>query len=190
MLSRNYSTRNFFYQENGNNNKIRYEFSTFSTCNSLNLDKSSELDRYKKEKFYDNDLANRKKKFFCNIDTDQSQEKELEDFDNETNSKINEINDYYSNEKKQFKYQYETKINEIIKNYLHGNGIYDDDDDEDDYFLEKKYKLKNKYNSQCDAFLEEIEIKRKKVIEKYKKKRNFQRNQLKKNHKNVWDLEV
>ena len=58
MLSRNYSTSNFFYTENGNNNKCRYSVSTVSTCNSLKLNQSFELDPNQKGEYYDNDLDN------------------------------------------------------------------------------------------------------------------------------------
>ncbi len=84
MLSKNNSTRNFFYTENGNNNKCKYSRNTVSTCNSLNMNQSFELDFNQKGNFCDYDLHNSMNNFFCSMD-----------FDNETQSKIKEIKDYY-----------------------------------------------------------------------------------------------
>ena len=60
MLSRNYSTRDFFFKENGKSNKSKYSFSTVSTCNTMNVNQSFELDSYSKGigNFDDNDLDN------------------------------------------------------------------------------------------------------------------------------------
>ena len=123
MLSRNYSTRNFFYTENGNNNKSKYSISTASTCNDLNLDFSFGFDSFPKEKFYDNDLDNRMNNLFCSMDSFYSQEKRLKDFDKETQSKINEISDYYCNKKNEFINQFRIKKEKILENYCNSKNL-------------------------------------------------------------------
>ena len=59
MLSKNNSTRNILYRENGGINKSKYSLSTISTCSStVKLNESFELDTYSKGKtnFDDNVL--------------------------------------------------------------------------------------------------------------------------------------
>ena len=71
MLNRNYSSRNFFYTENGNSsNKSKYSLSTISTCNTIKLDQSFELDSSSKGKgnFDDNDLDKNMNNLFLSMD--------------------------------------------------------------------------------------------------------------------------
>lgn len=192
MLSRNYSTRDFFYTENGNNNKCKYSVSTASTCNNLNLNQSFELDSFQKGKFYDNDLDKSMNLLFGSMDSFYSEEKRLDDYRNEIQSKINEmeskineINNYYSNKKEEFIKQFQIKKDTILENYCKSKNL--------NYqsYLENQKRKKNKKNlisfcplfgdiermesklnskfkGQYDAFLNEIENKKNKEINYYK----------------------
>ncbi len=192
MLSRNYSTRNFFYTENGNNNKCRYSVSTVSTCNSLNLNQSFELDPNQKGKYYDNDLYNSKNNLFCSMDSFYSREKELEDFDKETQSKISEIDDYYFDEIIDLFKQYKDKINTILENYCNYQGKNYQEylkNKNDVWFLPIKKmeeKLYNQFDNQYNSLNNEIENKRNNAINNYKSKRDLQKNELLKKGNNMW----
>ena len=191
MLSRNYSTRDFFYTENGNNNKSKYSVSTASTCNNLNLNQSFELDSFPKGKFYDNDLDNSMNNFYCSMDSFYSQEKRLKDFDNETQSKINEINNYYSNKKKEFIKQFQIKKDTILENYCKSKNLnyqeYLEYKNMDSIFLillgfgdikEMDAKLDTQFKGQYETFLKEIENKKNKTINYYKNKRDIEKKRL------------
>ena len=80
MLNRNYSTRNFFFIENGKSNKSKYSSSTVSTCNTLNVNQSFELDSYSKGKGNndDNDLDNRMNNLFSSMDYDRETQSEIQ----------------------------------------------------------------------------------------------------------------
>ncbi len=192
MLSRNYSTRNFFYTENGNNNKCRYSVSTVSTCNSLNLNQSFELDPNQKGKYYDNDLYNSKNNLFCSMDSFYSREKELEDFDKETQSKISEIDDYYFDEIIDLFKQYKDKINTILENYCNYQGKNYQEylkNKNDVWFLPIKKmeeKLYNQFDNQYNSLNNEIENKRNNAINNYKSQRDLQKNELLKKGNNMW----
>ena len=192
MLSRNYSTSNFFYTENGNNNKCRYSVSTVSTCNSLKLNQSFELDPNQKGKYYDNDLYNSKNNLFCSMDSFYSREKELEDFDKETQSKISEINGYYFDESCDLSNQYKDKINTILENYCNYQGKNYQEylkNKNNVWFLPIKKmeeKLYNQFDAQCNSFYNEIENKRNNAINNYKSQRDLQKNELLKKGNNMW----
>ena len=192
MLSRNYSTRNFFYTENGNNNKCRYSVSTVSTCNSLKLNQSFELDPNQKGKYYDNDLYNSKNNLFCSMDSFYSREKELEDFDKETQSKISEINGYYFDESCDLFNQYKDKINTILENYCNYQGKNYQEylkNKNDVWFLPIKKmeeKLYNQFDNQYNSLDNEIENKRNNAINNYKSQRDLQKNELLKKGNNMW----
>lgn len=192
MLSRNYSTSNFFYTENGNNNKCRYSVSTVSTCNSLKLNQSFELDPNQKGKYYDNDLYNSKNNLFCSMDSFYSREKELEDFDKETQSKISEIDDYYFDESCDLSNQYKDKINTILENYCNYQGKNYQEylkNKNDVWFLPIKKmeeKLYNQFDNQYNSLDNEIENKRNNAINNYKSQRDLQKNELLKKGNNMW----
>ena len=192
MLSRNYSTRNFFYTENGNNNKCRYSVSTVSTCNSLKLNQSFELDPNQKGKYYDNDLYNSKNNLFCSMDSFYSREKELEDFDKETQSKISEIEEYYFYEFIDLSNQYKDKINTILENYCNYQGKNYQEylkNKNDVWFLPIKKmeeKLYNQFDNQYNSLNNEIENKRNNAINNYKSQRDLQKNELLKKGNNMW----
>ena len=192
MLSRNYSTSNFFYTENGNNNKCRYSVSTVSTCNSLKLNQSFELDPNQKGKYYDNDLYNSKNNLFCSMDSFYSREKELEDFDKETQSKISEINGYYFDESCDLFNQYKDKINTILENYCNYQGKNYQEylkNKNDVWFLPIKKmeeKLYNQFDNQYNSLDNEIENKRNNAINNYKSQRDLQKNELLKKGNNMW----
>ena len=189
MLSRNYSTSNFFYTENGNNNKCRYSVSTVSTCNSLKLNQSFELDPNQKGKYYDNDLYYSKNNLFCSMDSFYSREKELEDFDKETQSKISEINGYYFDESCDLFNQYKDKINTILENYCNYQGKNYQEylkNKNDVWFLPIKKmeeKLYNQFDNQYNSLNNEIKNKRNNAINNYKSQRDLQKNEL---LKNMW----
>ena len=192
MLSRNYSTSNFFYTENGNNNKCRYSVSTVSTCNSLKLNQSFELDPNQKGKYYDNDLYNSKNNLFCSMDSFYSREKELEDFDKETQSKISEINGYYFDESCDLFNQYKDKINTILENYCNYQGKNYQEylkNKNDVWFLPIKKmeeKLYNQFDNQYNSLDNESENKRNNAINNYKSQRDLQKNELLKKGNNMW----
>lgn len=183
MLNRNNSTRNFFYTENGNNNKCKYSSSTVSTSNSLNLNQSFEFNSNQKGNFCDNDLDNNMNNFFCSMD-----------FDNETQTKIKEIKDYYWNKQLHFINQYKIKKDTILRNYCSSEGY------DYQYYLDNKYKKKHifgrdnikkiknmedKLNQQYWEFLDLIENNKNNAITNYKNQRNI----YKKNN-NLWDLKL
>ena len=187
MLNRNYSSRNFFYTENGSSsNKSKYSLSTISTCNTIKLDQSFELDSSSKGKgnFDDSDLDKNMNNLFLSMD-----------YDMETQSEIQKMNNYLINKKKQFNNNYQQKKNRTIKDLCSSMDI--DYEEYLDYtntnpFKKKKFdfyfspenkmkelkKLENKYNAQFNTILNEMDNKRINAVNNYIKQREFNKKDL------------
>ena len=177
MLNKNYSTRNFFYTENGNNNKSKYSLSTVSTCcDTRKLDQSFELDSYSNGKgrgnFDDNDLDKNINNLFLSMD-----------YDKETQNEIQKINNYYSKKKNKFTNNFNQKIDPTIKDLCLSMDVdyqeYLDfkNSKEIDFFfkeaqLEEIKKMEDEYYDQYWLIIDKIDKERINTVNNYKKKRD------------------
>ena len=183
MLSRNYSTRDFFFKENGKSKKSKCSFSTVSTCNTMNVNQSFELDSCSKGKgnFDDNDLDNSMNNLFSSMD-----------YDMETQSEIQKINNYHSKKRQQFINNYRQKKETTMKDLCCSMDVnYQDYLDFKNPFsflfktnkiedpkkmkkMEELKKIEDKYNAQYLTILNEIENKRINAVNNYKEQRDIQ----------------
>jgi len=196
MLSKNYSTRNLLFKEKASsttNNESRSPFSSISTCNTIKLNESFELNSYSngKANFYDNDLDHN---LFHFTDNNINNLFLSMDYDRETQFEIQKINNFYNNKKQQFMINYQQKKDTTIKDLCLSMGV-----DYQKYLnyipiiilpefkgiknkcfhnktnIEQIKELEEKYNAQYVAILNEIEKERFTAINNYKKQRNFQK---------------
>lgn len=155
-----------------------------TTYNNYTQNNSFELKPYSEGSFYDDELSKTKSDFFSCMDTYASQKIELEDFDNETDYRINEINYYYNNEKDDITRQFLTKKKQIINNYTNSIGKYNFCT-----YLQRDNKtkeLRNKLDSGHTAFLDALEKRRKYAIQTYRNQRRAEYNKLLDNHESYW----
>ena len=179
-LQKNYSTRNFKTLENGNNYNSEYSTTTYSNSDLNNS--------FFGESFYDFDLECEFDDFNGTIDSiydkakeEEDQLKEIDDFNQLTEKKVDEIYDWYNSKKKDFKDKYAKKKEKIIWNYkknLHIDPIWGD------FFHEGKIEaLEKKLDSEYNNFIKTINKKRDKEVSKYKAQRELEYEELIKKHK-------
>ena len=135
---------------------------------------------YSTRNFFDGDLNNEKDIFFKTMDSFHSQRKEEEDFNNETDSGIVDINLYYFREKLNFRQQFNKKKRINMDEYSKSLNYFD-------YNRQAKIRKMNEmYDAASEKFLQRIENKRLKTIQSYKEERNYQYNNLVEKHQNFW----
>ena len=128
--------------------------------------------------FFDGDLYNEKDIFFKTMDSFHSQRKEEEDFNNETEEGIEDINYYYDMEKLKFSQQFKEKKKQYMDDYSESLNYFDNNRQA------KIINMNEIYNNASKKFLERIENKRLKTIQSYKKERKYQYNNLVEKHQN------
>ena len=174
-MYRNYSTFNVFNKNNKNDSNTSFS----------DDDDSFGIEPYYKEKYIDEDLNNKSTMFFSTMDSFYSQKKELEEFDNETDYKINEMNTFYDNTRTNFINKFDKRKKTIIDDYSNSIG-------RNNCFramLCKKIKTKemdNQLESAKNSYLEYIEKKRNDAINNYRSQRNLAYNKKKIQHENFW----
>ena len=179
-LQKNYSTRNFKTLENGNNYNSEYSTTTYSNSDLNNS--------FFGESFYDFDLECEFDDFNGTIDSiydkakeEEAQLKEIDDFNQLTEKKVDEIYDWYNGKKKDFKDKYAKKKEKIMSNYkknLHIDPIWGD------FFHKGKIEaLEKKLDSEYNNFIKTINKKRDKEVSKYKAQRELEYEELIKKHK-------
>lgn len=179
-LKKHYSTINFKTLEKGNNYNLKYSTTTYNS----NLNDSIEED------FYDDEIDDFNTKldsFYEEAKEIEDQDKEINDFNKITENKIKEIKKYYYDKEQNFKDNYSIKKYDIISNYKEN---LQDDPFLGDYFHEQKIKtLEKKLGNEYNYFLETLKKRKNKAISRYKEKRDFELEELKKKHKNNNDYQ-
>ena len=167
------------YKKNSNRNKY-----SLTTYNKSWQDEPFQFDSFSKEKFYDNELINTEKSFFSCMKTVGSQQIELEEFDNETDCGVNEIEAYYNNEEYKIHKKFIQEKEILLNNYSNSIGRYSFYK-----YLNRDTKIKEmeeKLNSGCNEFLNAIKKRKKNVIQTYRAQRELQYNKLLEQQQNYW----
>ena len=155
-----------------------------TTYNNYNQNKSFGLKPYSNGNYTDKGLNRIKNNFFSCMDTYANQKIELEDFDNETDCRVNEMNYYYNNEMENITNQFLINKKKLIDNYTNSIGKYNCLT-----YSQRKYKiqaLEKIFDSGHLALLEEVQKKRNYAIQTYRNKREAQYSKLIDNHDNYW----